>query len=296
MPACLPEQLCCSGVGSAPHSSSSSPAGAFASRLRTAASCSGDARWDADAIAISSVVRSSRARTSGSAWNGFAEERRYATRCASPACSMTAPSRTATACTTVRRLDDVPAPHDHPDLVHARQRMPRRVANAFWMGRALRIDTCAAATAAPGEGVTVDQHSTGVGRRSARLLLVSSRRRTRRSAPGRTRRRRSTDGRLREPDEQHLRQAARVRDARGRPRAPGRAPGDRRRERRHARRRDAGLHRERRLRGQDAQGGRLDGRDRPVRLHRRAADPAADAGATRDARVGRCDGQRPRER
>ena len=76
MPACLPEQLCCSGVGSAPHSSSSSAAGAFASRLRTAASCSGDARWDADAIAISSVVRSLRARTSGNAWNGFADERR----------------------------------------------------------------------------------------------------------------------------------------------------------------------------------------------------------------------------
>ena len=35
----------------------------------------------------------------------------------------------------------------------------------------------------------------------------------------------------REPDEQHLRQAAGVRDARGRPRAPGRAPGHRRRER-----------------------------------------------------------------
>ena len=79
MPACLPEQLCSSSVGSAsavPHSSSSSPAGAFASRLRTAASCSGEARWEADAIAISSLVRSSRARTSGSAWNGFAEERR----------------------------------------------------------------------------------------------------------------------------------------------------------------------------------------------------------------------------
>ena len=74
-------------------------AGAFASRLRTAASCSGEARCEADAIAISSLVRSSRARTSGSAWNGFAEERRYATRSGSPACSTTAPSRTATACT-----------------------------------------------------------------------------------------------------------------------------------------------------------------------------------------------------
>ena len=76
MPACLPEQLCSSGVGSGPHSSSSSAAGAFSSRLRTAASCAGEARCDADAIAISSLVKSSRARTSGSAWKGLAEERR----------------------------------------------------------------------------------------------------------------------------------------------------------------------------------------------------------------------------
>ena len=41
-------------------------------------------------------------------------------------------------------------------------------------------------------------------------------------------------------DEQHLRQAARVRPPRRRPRAPGRLAGDRRRERRHARRRDSG--------------------------------------------------------
>src|SRR3989337_3069405 len=104
MPACLPEQLCSTAVGpkpnpAVPHSSSSSCAGAFASRLRTAASCSGEPRCEAEAIAISSVVRASRARTSGSAWKGFAEDRRNATRAASPACSTTVPSRTATACT-----------------------------------------------------------------------------------------------------------------------------------------------------------------------------------------------------
>ena len=49
-----------------------------------------------------------RASTSGIAWNGFAEERRYATSPASPACSTTAPSRTATAWTTCRLLDDAP--------------------------------------------------------------------------------------------------------------------------------------------------------------------------------------------
>ena len=51
-----------------------------------------------------------------------------------------------------------------------------------------------------------------------------------------------------------------MRDARGRPRAPGCIPGDRGRERRHARRRDPGVRRERRLRDRDARGGRLDGR------------------------------------
>ena len=46
-------------VGSGPHSSRPRPPEP-SSRLRTAASWSGEARWEADAIAISSVVRSSR--------------------------------------------------------------------------------------------------------------------------------------------------------------------------------------------------------------------------------------------
>ena len=75
-----------------PHSRSSSVASAFASSDRTGSSCSGRARWEAEAIAISLGLRSSRARTSGSAWNGFAEERRYATSCGSPASATTAPS------------------------------------------------------------------------------------------------------------------------------------------------------------------------------------------------------------
>ena len=72
------------------------PSRAGSARRRAAL---GEARCDAEAIAISSVVRSSRARTSGSAWNGFADERRNATRFESPASSTTAPSRTATAWT-----------------------------------------------------------------------------------------------------------------------------------------------------------------------------------------------------
>ena len=84
IPACFPEQLCSIRVGPAsaprvPHSRSSSPAGAFASRLRTASSCSGRARWDAHAIAISVSSRSVRARKSGRAWTGFTELRKYVT-------------------------------------------------------------------------------------------------------------------------------------------------------------------------------------------------------------------------
>ena len=59
-------------------------AGAAASSARTRASCSGRARCDAHAIAISRSSRSGRARTSGSAWIGFAEERRNVTSRGSP--------------------------------------------------------------------------------------------------------------------------------------------------------------------------------------------------------------------
>ena len=91
----------CARSGSAPppHSSSSSAAGASERRRRTTASCSGAARCEAQASAISSSSRSGRARTTGSAWIGFADERRYVTSDASPAESSTRPSRTATACT-----------------------------------------------------------------------------------------------------------------------------------------------------------------------------------------------------
>ena len=84
-PACFPEQLWWIGEGSAPHSRSSSVAPAFASRLRAASSCSGRARCDAHAIAISVGSRSGQARTTGTAWIGFAALRRWVTSIASPA-------------------------------------------------------------------------------------------------------------------------------------------------------------------------------------------------------------------
>src|SRR5439155_952296 len=61
-----------------------------------------------DAIARSHSFRSSRARASGSAWSGFAEERMYATSSASPAAATTCPSRTATAWTTCTASTTLP--------------------------------------------------------------------------------------------------------------------------------------------------------------------------------------------
>ena len=95
----LPEHVCSSGVGSGPVSRSASVAGAAASNARTASSCSGRCPCDAHAIAISRSSRSGRARTSGSAWSGFAAERRKVRTRASPASATICPSRTATACT-----------------------------------------------------------------------------------------------------------------------------------------------------------------------------------------------------
>ena len=69
---------------------------------RTTASCSGVAPCEAQASATCSSSRSGRARTTGSAWSGFADERRYVTSPGSPAASSTRPSRTATAWTTCR--------------------------------------------------------------------------------------------------------------------------------------------------------------------------------------------------
>ena len=168
-------------------------AGALASRLRTAASCSGEARWDADAIAISSVVRSSRARTSGSAWNGFAEERRYATRSASPACSTTAPSRTATACTTC--VASTTSPRRTITLISSTRSSVCHVGlqtPLVWVGPEDRQPT--RPQRREGEGSPrarlPDRSGPPLGPRPPR----SSRRRACRSAPGRTRRRRSTDG------------------------------------------------------------------------------------------------------
>src|SRR6188474_2485979 len=89
-------------VSSVPHSSSSSRAGASARSRRTTASCSGAARCEAHISAISSSSRSGRARTAGSAWIGFADERRNVTRLGSPAASSILPSRSATAWTTCR--------------------------------------------------------------------------------------------------------------------------------------------------------------------------------------------------
>ena len=68
-----------------------------ASSARTASSCSGGARCEAQAIAISRSSRSGLARTSGSAWSGFADERRKVSSCGSPASATIWPSRTATA-------------------------------------------------------------------------------------------------------------------------------------------------------------------------------------------------------
>src|SRR4029453_1783385 len=100
-PACLPEQLWLSGDGgspAAPHSSSFTSAGAFASSARTAASCASSARWDAEAIARSRALRSVRTRANGSAWSGFDEGRLKTFSEGSPASATTAPSCTATAC------------------------------------------------------------------------------------------------------------------------------------------------------------------------------------------------------
>ena len=57
MPACLPEQLCSSGVGSCPHSSSSSARG-LREQTANRRELLGRGEVDADAIAISSAVRS----------------------------------------------------------------------------------------------------------------------------------------------------------------------------------------------------------------------------------------------
>src|SRR5581483_6380095 len=103
MPACLPEQLWKIFSGGRPScrpsSRSSCVASARFSRRLTASSCSGVAWCDAHAIAISLASRSSRARTSGSAWIGFDELRRKHVSAPSPASATTAPSLTATACT-----------------------------------------------------------------------------------------------------------------------------------------------------------------------------------------------------
>ena len=57
----------------------------------------GGARCEAHAIAISRSPRSGRARTSGSAWSGLADERRKVRSRGSPASATICPSRTATA-------------------------------------------------------------------------------------------------------------------------------------------------------------------------------------------------------
>src|SRR5207302_2189794 len=59
----------------------------------------GSAWWEAQAIATRRSSSSGHARTSGSAWIGFAEERKKVTRLRSPASAITSPSRTATAWT-----------------------------------------------------------------------------------------------------------------------------------------------------------------------------------------------------
>ena len=79
IPAWLPEQLLWIRSGGrpscGPSSRSSCVASARASSAATAATCSGVSRCEAQAIASSSSGRSSRARTSGSAWSGFEDER-----------------------------------------------------------------------------------------------------------------------------------------------------------------------------------------------------------------------------
>ena len=87
-----------------------------------------------------------------------------------------------------------------------------------------------------------------------------------------------------EPDEQHLRQGARVRAGRRGPQAPGGAAADRRRERREPVLRLRRLQRVRRLRRRHAQGGRLRPRGPEVRLPRvrgrRPVGAPADRAAT----------------
>ena len=101
MPACLPEQLWKTGSGGrlswSPQSSSSSLPPVAASNRRTASTCSGVPKCDAEAIASSSSLRFSNARARGSACRGFAEERNEATSAGSPASATTDPSWTAIA-------------------------------------------------------------------------------------------------------------------------------------------------------------------------------------------------------
>ena len=86
---------------------------------RTAASCSGAARCDAQAIAISRSSRSGRARTSGSAWIGFADERRNVTSVGRRRRATIAPVPHRDRVHGVERLDDLAAGHLDVDRLQA---------------------------------------------------------------------------------------------------------------------------------------------------------------------------------
>ena len=106
IPACFPEQLCRSALGRLALGAALELVLAgrapWRAATRTASSCSGRPDGRRDAIASSRSSRSGLARTTGSAWIGFADERMKVTSPPSPASATTAPSRTATAWTVWR--------------------------------------------------------------------------------------------------------------------------------------------------------------------------------------------------
>ena len=170
----------------------------------------------------------------------------------------------------VRRLDDAAAADDHLDRVHGRQptrpRADQSSHNTFEQHRLPRPSSATKEERTWSNDLSRERSSRQPPQASSRSPLLA-----------RTGSHCGDQAGVPQPQQQPVREAARVRHARGRACSPGRVPGDRDRERRQPRRRDLRVRRERRLRGQEARGRRLGRRARPVRLHGRAAGPAAHA-------------------
>ena len=144
----------------------------------------------------------------------------------------------------VRRLDDAAAADDHLDRAHGRQAYATSCdhssQNTFEQHRLPRL-------------IIRNEGGEDVGQTicSASAARVS-RRRPHRGRALRTGSHCGDQAGVPQAPQQPVREAARVRHARGRACSPGRVPGDRERERRQPRRRDLRVRRERRLRGQEA--------------------------------------------